>query len=152
MTADPATCSFQGSPIAREIDFRTSCDIAKRTMAQSFVPYVNANAAAGAPAVIKIGDKEITAPTIGKLNDKAMVSTRIALPRSRRSRRMCGRCCCCWFEHQGRRQGHEYADGTGDPCTSSSSSPWFMVPIAAMLVELFPTRIRYVDELAVPHW
>ena len=57
MTADPATCSFQGSPIAREIDFRTSCDIAKRTMAQSFVPYVNAKAAAGAPAVIKIGDK-----------------------------------------------------------------------------------------------
>src|SRR6476660_6782383 len=28
VTADPKECSCQGSPIAREIDFRTSCDIA----------------------------------------------------------------------------------------------------------------------------
>src|SRR5262249_25678817 len=30
--ADPATCSFQGSPVAREVDFTTSCDIAKRAL------------------------------------------------------------------------------------------------------------------------
>src|SRR6185369_12871170 len=30
VTADPKQCSFQGNPVAREIDFRTSCDIAKR--------------------------------------------------------------------------------------------------------------------------
>src|SRR6185295_18259599 len=30
VTSDPTHCSFQGSPIAREIDFRTPCDIAKR--------------------------------------------------------------------------------------------------------------------------
>src|SRR5574343_591133 len=27
LTVDPATCSFQGSPIAREVDFTSSCDI-----------------------------------------------------------------------------------------------------------------------------
>src|SRR4051812_20878643 len=36
VTANPAECSFQGSPIAREIDFRTSCDIAKRALTQAF--------------------------------------------------------------------------------------------------------------------
>ncbi|MCV5949870.1 MFS transporter, partial [Escherichia coli] len=41
VTADPKECSFQGSPIAREIDFRTSCDIAKRFLAQSSVSYEN---------------------------------------------------------------------------------------------------------------
>ena len=39
--ADPAHCSFQGSPIAREIDFKSSCDIAKRFLAQSSVSYDN---------------------------------------------------------------------------------------------------------------
>src|SRR5262245_38357522 len=29
VTADPRGCSFQGSPIAREVDFRSSCDIVK---------------------------------------------------------------------------------------------------------------------------
>jgi len=33
VVSDAGNCSFQGSPIAREIDFRTSCDIAKRTLA-----------------------------------------------------------------------------------------------------------------------
>lgn len=39
VTADPRECSFQGSPIAREVDFRSSCDIAKRTLAQASASY-----------------------------------------------------------------------------------------------------------------
>src|SRR3954465_9331912 len=41
VTADPKTCSFQGSPIARDIDFTSSCDIAKRALTQSYIPYEN---------------------------------------------------------------------------------------------------------------
>lgn len=33
VTANPAECSFGGNPVAREIDFRSSCDIAKRFLA-----------------------------------------------------------------------------------------------------------------------
>ena len=62
VTADPKECSFQGSPIAREIDFRTSCDIAKRTLALAYIPYENKVAAPGTPATISIGDKVFTAP------------------------------------------------------------------------------------------
>jgi MFS family permease len=62
ITADPKECSFQGSPIARDIDFRTSCDIAKRALTQSYVPYENKVGPAGAPATVSIGDKTFTAP------------------------------------------------------------------------------------------
>ncbi|MGK9517975.1 hypothetical protein O6467_24785, partial [Salmonella enterica subsp. enterica] len=61
VTADPKQCSFQGSPIAREIDFRSSCDIAKRTLAQSSASYEVVEAPAGTTATVKIGDREIQA-------------------------------------------------------------------------------------------
>ncbi|MEX8496689.1 MAG: MFS transporter [Leptothrix ochracea] len=60
--ADPVTCSFQGSPIAREIDFTSSCDIAKRALAQSAASYVNETLPSGSSSVVKIGDKELFAP------------------------------------------------------------------------------------------
>src|SRR4029450_12439211 len=41
VTADPKQCSFQGSPIARDVDFSSSCDIAKRALTQSYIPYEN---------------------------------------------------------------------------------------------------------------
>ena len=68
--ADPKQCSFQGNPVAREIDFRTSCDIAKRFLAQSSVSYDNTVAPAGTPATISIGDKVLTAPSATVVNQK----------------------------------------------------------------------------------
>ena len=52
---DAAQCSFQGSPIAREIDFKSSCDIAKRYLAQNAVSYANETAPAGTPTKVMIG-------------------------------------------------------------------------------------------------
>src|SRR4051812_11340074 len=62
VTANPAECSFQGSPIAREIDFRTSCDIAKRALTQAFIPYENVAGPVGSPATVAIGGKTLSAP------------------------------------------------------------------------------------------
>ena len=68
VTANPAECSFGGNPVAREIDFRTSCDIAKRFLAQQSVSYENV--AGTGPATVKIGDKLITAPAGNVVNSK----------------------------------------------------------------------------------
>jgi hypothetical protein len=57
--ADAAQCSFQGSPVAREIDFSSSCDIAKRYLAQNSVSYDNVGGEAGKPATITSRDKAI---------------------------------------------------------------------------------------------
>ena len=150
VSSDPATCSFQGSPIAREIHFTTSCDIAKRTLAQAFVPYVNATGPAGTGTTVSFGDKVITAPE-AKLNaaqdgfDKESATAIAAF----------------------KKEVLETAKSTGltakaddakmDRTTVLAILVALVVlvtmvygPIAAMLVEMFPTRIRYTS-MSLPY-
>ena len=149
--ADASQCSFQGSPIAREIDFKTSCDIAKRYLARSSVSYDNAEAPAGTPATVSIGDKVITAPAAVVVNQKfdADSAAKVAA-----------------FQK-------EVADdlkAAGYPAKANPigfmSGQWWAIvailtllviyvtmvygPIAAALVELFPTRIRYTS-MSLPY-
>ncbi len=55
VTADPAECSFQFNPTGTK-KFTTSCDIAKQRLASASVSYSNAVAPAGTPATIKVGE------------------------------------------------------------------------------------------------
>ena len=58
VTANPAECSFQFNPTGTA-KFTSSCDIAKQKLAAASVSYSNEAAAAGTPATIKVGDKVI---------------------------------------------------------------------------------------------
>jgi len=58
VTADPAECSFQFNPTGTK-KFTSSCDIAKQRLAGASVSYDNIAAPAGTPAVIKVGDLEV---------------------------------------------------------------------------------------------
>jgi MFS family permease len=150
VASDGVSCSFQGSPIAREIHFVTACDIAKRTLAQAFIPYVNTSAAVGAPATITIGDKVMTAPT-AKLNAKGDAFD----PDSAKA--------IAAFK----KEVSEAAKSAGLTAKADEAKiDKFMVtlllfvlvifvtmvygPIAAMLVEMFPTRIRYTS-MSLPY-
>ena len=150
ITADPAHCSFQGSPIARDIDFTSSCDLAKRTLAQNFIPYKNVVGAAGSMAVIKIGDKEISSLN-AVLNDKRDDF-------SADSKKTIG---------EFRKAVVDTAKVAGLTTKADENSMdkvmvtvllVFLVilvtmvygPIAAMLVEMFPTRIRYTS-MSLPY-
>ena len=150
VTADPATCSFQGSPIAREIDFTSSCDQAKRVLAQNFIPYKNKVGAAGSVATIQIGTTTLTSLN-ATLNDKrngfsADSAKAIA---------------------EFKKGVLEAAKGAGLAAKADEKGMnklMMMVilvylvilvtmvygPIAAMLVELFPTRIRYTS-MSLPY-
>jgi MFS family permease len=55
VTADPAECSFQFNPTGTK-KFTSSCDIAKQRLASASVSYENIVAPAGSPAVIKVGE------------------------------------------------------------------------------------------------
>ena len=148
VTADPANCSFQGNPVAREIDFKTSCDIAKRYLVQNSVSYDNVAGPAGSPAVVKIGDKTVTAPAGNVVNlkfDEASVKAIAAFKK-------------------------EVSDDlkiAGYPTKADPAKVnkvltvallfWLVLlvtmvygPIAAMLVEMFPTRIRYTS-MSLPY-
>ena len=150
VTADPAQCSFQGSPIAREIDFTSSCDIARRTLTTSYIPYANVAAPAGTAATVTIGDKVMSAPT-ATLNAERH-----------------------GFAPDSAKAIADFKKSVGDSAKAAglltAASPdkmnkgmvllllTFLVilvtmvygPIAAMLVELFPTRIRYTS-MSLPY-
>ncbi|MDO9287005.1 MAG: MFS transporter [Aquabacterium sp.] len=152
--ADPATCSFQGSPIAREVDFLSGCDIAKRALTQSSASYENVAAPAGSPTIVKIGDKELNPPTAtttagGHKFDEASTKSIAAF----------------------KKDLGETLKAAGYPPKAKPipfmSGQWWTVvgiltilviyvtmvygPIAAMLVELFPTRIRYTSMILPYH-
>jgi hypothetical protein len=150
VASDGVSCSFQGSPIAREIHFVTACDIAKRTLAQSFIPYVNTSVAAGAPATITIGDKVMNAPT-AKLNAKgdafdpdsakAIAAFKKEVAEAAKTAGLTAK-----------------ADETKIDKVMVVLLLFILVifvtmvygPIAAMLVEMFPTRIRYTS-MSLPY-
>ncbi len=148
--ADPATCSFQGSPIAREVDFTNPCDIAKRALAQNSASYVNEAVSAGSPTVVKIGDKELTPPTgvltagghkFDEASGKAIAAFKKDLTESLKA------------------AGYP---AKADPAKVDKVKIVIILtilviyvtmvygPIAAMLVELFPTRIRYTS-MSLPY-
>jgi len=151
VTADPKQCSFQGNPVAREIDFRTSCDIAKRYLAQSSVSYDNVDAPAGSPATISIGDKTITAPAATVVNQKFDADSTAKVN--------------AFKKETGADLAAAGYPTKAKPIAFMSGQWWKVVailtilviyvtmvygPIAAALVELFPTRIRYTS-MSLPY-
>ncbi|MBP7451210.1 MAG: MHS family MFS transporter [Ottowia sp.] len=146
VTADPAECSFGGNPVARDIDFRTSCDIAKRYLAQQSVSYENA--AGTGPASVKIGDKLITAPA-GVVEGGKFDATSVAAIAA--------------FK----KEVSDTLKADGYPAKADPAKVnWPLTiailtvlviyvtmvygPIAAALVEMFPTRIRYTS-MSLPY-
>ncbi|WP_321925902.1 MFS transporter [Burkholderia sp. BCC1998] len=139
--ADPATCSFQFNPVGTS-KFTNSCDIAKSALAKAGLNYENVAAPAGTTAQIKVGDtvipaydgKAADAKAQGAAFDKTLASTLKA---------------------------------AGYPAKADPAQlNWPMTiviltilviyvtmvygPIAAMLVEMFPTRIRYTS-MSLPY-
>ena len=148
VSAAAGDCSFQGNPVAREIDFTKSCDIAKRFLAQNSVSYDNAVAAEAGPARIKIGDKEIVAP-VGKVaNSKFDEDSSKAIAAFKKE-----------VSEALKEAGYP---SKADPAKVDKVTIVVILtilviyvtmvygPIAAMLVELFPTRIRYTS-MSLPY-
>lgn len=150
VTADPKSCSFQGSPIARDIDFRTSCDIAKRALTQAYIPYENVAAPAGAPTTVSVGTTVLNPPS-ATLNDKRdgfSADSAKAIAEFRK----------------GLTDAAKAAKLTVAADPNAMNKPMVLAilvylvilvtmvygPIAAMLVELFPTRIRYTS-MSLPY-
>ncbi|HEX4856146.1 MAG TPA: MFS transporter, partial [Limnobacter sp.] len=148
VTAAAGDCSFQGNPVAREIDFRKSCDIAKRFLAQNSVSYENATAATAGPATVKIGETVITAPVGNVVNGKFDDESKKAIDAFK-------------AEVKTALTAAGYP-AKADPAKVNKPVIIGILtilviyvtmvygPIAAMLVELFPTRIRYTS-MSLPY-
>ncbi len=142
--ADPAECSFQFNPTGTA-KFTSSCDVAKQVLASASVSYDAVDAPAGTPAVIKIGETSIPsfsskglAPADAKVKDGEFKKAVAEVLKE---------------------------DGYPAKADPEKMNKVMMVvilsylvllvtmvygPIAAMLVELFPTRIRYTS-MSLPY-
>ncbi|MFZ6725535.1 MFS transporter [Undibacterium sp. MH2W] len=144
VTADPADCQFQFNPTGTK-KFNSSCDIVKAKLAAASVNYANEVAPAGAVASVKIGDKVLTSfSAVGLPKEEAAAKDKAF--------------------------SKELADAikaAGYPPKADPeqiNKPMVLVllvilviyvtmvyaPIAAMLVEMFPTRIRYTS-MSLPY-
>ena len=144
VTADPKECQFQFNPTGTK-KFTSSCDIAKAKLAAASVNYKNEVAQPGTIATIKVGDKVLESYSAAGLSKEDATA-----------------------------KDKEFTDAlkemikeAGYPAkadTAQINKPMVLLllvllvlyvtmvygPIAAMLVEMFPTRIRYTS-MSLPY-
>ncbi len=142
--ADPNECSFQFNPTGT-VKFTSSCDIAKQVLAAGSVSYENDKLPAGTPATITIGETKIESYTSKGLTPEDAKAKDAAFKKS----------------------VAEALKAAGYPTKADPAKldkvmvvailVYLMIlvtmvygPIAAMLVEMFPTRIRYTS-MSLPY-
>ena len=143
--ADARECSFQFDPVGKNKFDSTSCDIAKSFLAKAGVSYQRVDAPPGTVAQIRAGETTITAPDPRAVTG-AERKTAIADFQSASKKAL---------------SAFGYPD-KADP--ASINKPMVVLillvlvlyvtmvygPIAALLVELFPARIRY-SAMSLPY-
>ena len=142
--ADPAECSLQFNPVGTS-KFVTSCDIAKGFLTRRSVTYSNEAAPAGTLASVKIGET-----VIPSFDGRGLPADEMKTKTDAFTAAMT-----------------EAVNAAGYPAKADPAAVnWLMVvgilailviyvtmvygPIAAMLVEMFPTRIRYTS-MSLPY-
>ncbi len=149
VVADPASCHFLFNPTGTK-KFPSSCDIATSVLSASAVNYTRQDAPAGTVATIKVGDKEL------KSFNAAMTADNLNFDAASKAQETA-------FKAQVtgaiREAGYP---AKADPERINKPMVVLLLfilvlyvtmvygPIAAMLVEMFPTKIRYTS-MSLPY-
>ncbi|CAI9398453.1 Sialic acid transporter NanT [Pleomorphomonas sp. T1.2MG-36] len=141
VVADPNECSFQFNPVGTS-KFTTSCDVAKAALVKAGVPYHNEAAPAGTPATVKIGATAVTFGTEAGADG--------ATPAQVFSKSLTDAVTTAGYPAK--------ADPAQINIVMVTLLLFVLVlyvtmvygPIAAILVEMFPTRIRYTS-MSLPY-
>jgi MFS family permease len=141
VVADPRECSFQFNPVGTA-KFHTSCDIAKSSLAKAGVNYRSTVAPAGTAAQIRVGSSVVEAYDASGADAKTKASEfQSALAATLKE------------------AGYSSRADPGEMNRPMAVLILMLLmacgtltygPLAAMLVEMFPTRIRYTS-LSVPY-
>jgi MFS family permease len=143
--ADKASCSLQFDPVGRNKFDSQPCDVARAFLSRAGVSYNNVALPAGAVAEIHIGDRIVRAPEVTQMEGAERAAAIAA------------------FQSEARAA----LDAVGYPAAANPdeiNKPLVVAilallviyvtmvygPIAAMLVELFPRRIRYTS-MSLPY-
>ena len=144
ITVDESECTFQFNPTGTS-KFTSSCDIAKQIMASNSASYTTISAAPGTVAKVKIGETEIEGYTSKGLTPDEAKAKDVAFRKA--------------ISDDLKAAGYP---AKADPAAVNIPMVLFLLtilvlyvtmvygPIAAMLVEMFPTRIRYTS-MSLPY-
>lgn len=144
VSADPAKCSVQFDPIGKNKFDSTDCDIGKTYLAKAGIPYANVETP-GAPAFVQVGSTRIDLPQPAGLSAGDRTAAISAFQADAKAA----------------------LSGAGYPAKADPAAmnkPMIVAvlfvlvlyvtmvygPIAALLVELFPTHIRY-SSMSLPY-
>jgi hypothetical protein len=143
--ADPADCSVQFDPVGKNKFDRKSCDIAKAFLAKAGVSYADERAPAGAAAKLSIGDTVLDVPDPRVIAGPARADAIKAFQAEAGAA----------LKAVGYPEKAERAQI--DMPLALAILTLFVIyvtmvygPIAALLVELFPARIRYTS-MSLPY-
>jgi MFS family permease len=141
VVADPRECSFQFNPVGTA-KFHTSCDIASNSLAKAGVNYRSVPGPAGSTAQIRVGSNVIDS------YDASAPDAKTDAPEFQRA-------LAAMLEEAGYSRRAD-PEGINHPMAVlilmllMTCGTLTYGPLAAMLVEMFPTRIRYTS-LSVPY-
>lgn len=149
VVADPASCNFQVDPSGTR-KFPASCDIATRVLTNASVNYTTVDAPAGTVATIKVGDKVFEAFNANMTTDGLNFDADSKAKEDAFKKQITGALKTAGYPDK------------ADP--NQINKPMVVLllfilvlyvtmvygPIAAMLVEMFPTRIRY-SSMSLPY-
>lgn len=142
--AAPADCSFQFDPVGRS-RFASSCDIAKRTLANLGVPYRNEAADAGTLARIRIGTT-----TISSIEGSVLAPSALATAQKNFLGEVKNALTAAGYPATADTDRIDIPTALGILLIFVTAAAALYGPQAAALVELFPTRIRY-SALSLPY-
>jgi len=179
VTADPSECSFQFNPTGTK-KFTSSCDIAKQKLASASVSYDNIDAPAGTAALIKVGETEVSTKVTPEMIATAKAAAEQKLADAKAAATPDAKAIAAAEASVKALSSEKTAKDsilTGNLKAALKAAGYpekadpakldkvkivailtFLVllvtmvygPIAAMLVELFPTRIRYTS-MSLPY-
>jgi MFS family permease len=157
VTASPNDCSFQFNPTGTA-KFTSSCDIAKATLARTSVNYETIEDPAATVAQVKVGETVIASYDSTTLSGDAAKTTPAAFTKSvNDALTAAGYPLVAENNTTVVRAQHFFDIFSGQKITVILILTYLIVlvtmvygPIAAMLVELYPTRIRY-SGLSLPY-
>ena len=137
VVADPADCSLQFDPVGRA-SFTSSCDIAKSTLANAGVSYSNQAGPAGVPAQVKVGESVVVSTSAAGLPRDGVKAVRAQVEADIKAA-----LAAAGYPAKADPERMNMPGVFGVLLVFTVAATALFGPLAAALVELFPTRIRY---------
>ena len=143
VVADPKDCHFQFS-LTGTAKFTSSCDVATAQLVAASVGYTSVDGAPGSAAVVRVGGRDIVAPSVAGLAPAQAKTATDDFAKALRSSVQAA--------------GYPSAAPTNSNTAMLTLIVFLLVfclaiaygPVPAYLVELFPARIRY-SSLSLPY-